>query len=153
MSQFNPEVFLNQQQSKTLDSSFTSIPAGEYEAVVDKVEAGVTSKKGAPYLRVHFKLIGDGAETLKTQYGFRDPKINQMFMLDLDDSGSLEDGPNKNVRLGQLREILDQNRAGQPWAPRNLEGAGPVRIQTGLRADDQNPDVQYAEIKSFARIG
>lgn len=151
MSNFNPEVFLNQQNTKALETNYTAIPTDEYLAVIEKVEADVTKKNQSPFLRVKYKLIGDKAEELKTRLGFREPSVSQMYMLDLDPNGMLDDGPNKNVRLGQLRSAANQNTPGEPWAPRNLEGAGPFRIQIGQRADDDDPNKIYNEVKSVSK--
>jgi hypothetical protein len=151
MSNFNPEVFLNQQNTKTLETNYTAIPADEYMAVIEKVEADITKKTQSPFLRVKFKLIGDKAEELKARLGFRDPSVSQMYMLDLDSNGSLDDGPNKNVRLGQLRSAAGQNNPGEPWAPRSLEGAGPFRVQVGQRPDDDDPNKIYNDVKSVAK--
>lgn len=152
MSVFNPEVFLNQTTQKALQTNRTPIPSDEYVAVVDSVEAGVTSKKGLPYLYVYFKIIGDGGEMLKTKFGFRDPKIRRMFMLDFDEAGTLDDQPNKNVDLGKLRDTLDQNRAGEPWAPSMLVGGGPIKIQVTQRPEEDNPAIIYNDVRAFAKL-
>ena len=49
-------------------------------------------------------------------------KARQTIWLDIKDD-MLDQSPGANVPLGQLRETLGQNEAGQIWSPLNIEGA------------------------------
>lgn len=52
------------------------------------------------------------------------------IQLDIDENtGKLDMGPNKNVRLGQLRKALGQNIPGRPWSIPMMKGKGPFEVQ------------------------
>jgi hypothetical protein len=152
MSKFNPDLFLSQSTTQALETKRTTLPSDEYNAIIEKVEAGVTAKKGSPYLQVTFKVIGDKAEQLANQFNIAKPSVRRMYILDIDESGMLASGTNQNVDLGRLRDAVGQNQAGEPWAPRMLEGAGPLLISVTQRADEEKPDVMYNDIKSVAKL-
>lgn len=115
MSLFDPVSLMNE----NLEQNATRrdpLPAGEVIAqIVDmKFADGVSNKTGNPWNRMDVTLeITDpnylaqypgGAEKLTTQLG---------IMLDMND-GQIAVGPNKNIRLGRLREACGQN--GKPLA-------------------------------------
>ena len=122
MSDFNPDSFMTEEQSGTLDTSFTPIPPAEYTGIIKDVLAN-TTPNGAPKLDVIW-LIDD--EGVREHTGMAEPTCKQTVWLDLNESGKLEMGANKNVGLGKLRDALGQND-GSPWSPSMLMGQ-PARV-------------------------
>lgn len=117
MSDFNPDTFMQEEQNVELDTEFTPIPEGEYSGIIKDVKAD-TTPKGAALLAVTW-LIDD--EEVREHTGMPEPTCRQTVWLDLDASGHLAAGANKNVGLGKLRAALGQND-GSPWSPTMLVG-------------------------------
>lgn len=63
----------------------------------------------------------------------RQPNITQSIMLNITPEGGLAA---ENVGLRALREAVNQNKDGQPWAPSMLIGQ-PARIMVHHRVDDK----------------
>lgn len=123
-----------------LSASFTEpnatkrevIPPKDYLAVIKAVDLEVFPGKKDPsksYLK------------LNVQYSIDDPALRAAlnrdevvkfdnFLLDMTDSGTIDFGRGKNVRLGRLREACSQNVPGQPWGFNMLKGQV-VRIKVG----------------------
>lgn len=155
MSAFNPNTFLSQETTEALQDKFTPIPAGEYACVIDDVIATTakTDNGEKPILSVTFSLIGDTANEVRKALGYRpDQKVTvkQDYWLDLNESGGFDIGPNKNVKLGMLRDILGQNQPGQPWAPLMMKGQGPVSVQVGVGVSKKDGVTEYNTVN---RVG
>ena len=78
--------------------------------------------------------------------------VKQSLFLDIDGSGALAFGANKNVKLGKLREALGQNNPGQSWNIQMLAGAGPLRIKVGSRPDKNDSTIIYNDVKATAAL-
>jgi hypothetical protein len=100
---------------------------------------------------VQWKLLD--VDEMKEKLGFqadRDLFVKQGIFVELEADGSIAGGPNKNVKLGKVREAVGQNKAGKPWAPRQLIGAGPCIIRVTQRPDKDDPEVIYNDVGRVA---
>lgn len=121
---FDPAVFLNQQFEGANDTKITPCPVGEYPALSDKVDVVKWQKKDDPStnglkLVILWDIQDDGVKQL---LGRDKVLVPQDVMLDLTDTGELDMGSGKNVRLGRLREAVNLNTPGQPFSFGALRG-------------------------------
>ena len=84
--------------------------------------------------------------------GLDRPMVRQDIWLDLDESGRIAQGKNKNVRLGRVRSAVGQNTDGQPWSPSQLRGAGPVLIMVGHRYNKETGEGPYSDVKRITKV-
>jgi hypothetical protein len=156
---FDPDQFMNQTVDEPMATNLQSVPEGEYTAMVGDFDRSafktvtVTNKttqlsQDRPVLEVPF-LIQD--DVLKAKLGREQVTHRETYWLDLRADGQLDTGPDKNVRLGQLRAALDQNKPG-PWAPSMLRNMGPLRIKIVQTSDKKDPDKKYTNISRYAKI-
>lgn len=143
MSQFNPDTFLSTTTTDSNATRYEPIPEGEYKAMIEKVDG--RDAKGARILDITYLILEQ--EQLAERLGLRNLVVRQSIFLDVNDDGLLDSGPNKNVKLGKLRDAVGQNKKGQPWSPLMLAGAGPVLIQVSVRPDKEDPEVLYNDVK------
>ena len=151
---FDADAFMNSTIDAPMETQLAGVPDGEYVAMVGDFDSSafktITTKNGdRPVLEIPF-LIQDDA--LKAKLGREQVTHRETYWLDFDDNGKLAVGPDKNVRLGQLRSALGQNVAGSPWAPAMLRNMGPLRIAIKSATDKNNPDRKYTNITKYARI-
>lgn len=149
MSVFNPETFLTQTITDSLETKFTPIPTGEYLGAINDVKMRTTDK-GHIILDVIWDVIL--SDEIKTSLGLDKPTIRQSIFLDLDANGKITSGTNKNVDLGRVREAVNQNQAGQAWGPLMLKGAGPAKLMITQRFDEKDPTKIYNDVKMVARV-
>ena len=154
MSAFNPDTFLTMETADALPSKYTPVPRAEYRAFVDDVEPRtVKTKNGdSPMLTVTFDIRD--ADDVKASIGLKPEQkltVRQDYWLDLNEQGGFDIGPNKNVKLGILREALNQNKPGQPWSPAMMKGQGPVLLQVDIEPDAKDPMVERNVIKRLAK--
>jgi hypothetical protein len=96
----------------------TPIPVGEYKSVVGDVVLEAFPGKKDPsktYLRctVSHQLDDAGLrESLKREKVI----IIQDFLVDLTESGDIDFGPDRNIKLGRLRAALGLNSPLEPWS-------------------------------------
>lgn len=148
MSQFDPSTLLNASYEESLDSRYTPVPEGEFNAVVSKVEIREVSTKNGPgmVLDVTWKIDDDG---VREATSLAEPSVRQGIFLDLTSSGGLDFSKGKNIRLGALREALGQNEPGKPWTFNSLVGQV-AKVQVKHRvSDDGNVN---ADVKRVAAL-
>lgn len=151
---FDADAFMNTQIDSAMETSLSGVPEGEYVAMVGEFDSSafrtVNTKNGPrPVLDVPF-LIQDDA--LKAKLGREQVTHKETYWLDFNENGTLATGPDQNVRLGQLRNVLGQNAAGVPWAPAMLRNAGPLKIVIKTTTDKNDPDKKYTNISKYAKI-
>ena len=140
---FDPDTFLQTETSETGDTEYTPIPEGEYTGVIKEIKSGVTSN-GSPFLNVLWTI--DDQE-VKDFTGMPEPTCRQTLWLDVNENGSLEFGPNKNIGLNRLRSALGQND-GKPWSPLMMEGqVARVLVKQSTNAET---GVTYANVTQVA---
>lgn len=147
---FNPDQFLDMQVTDANDTKLVPVPADEYTAVCEKVEVRQWQSKKDPSvsgLTLDVTWAIDN-QSVKELLGRDKVTVRQGVMLDLTDSGGLDMSKGKNVGLGRLREAVDLNQPGQPFAFNMLPGRV-VKIKVDHRIDGENI---YAEVKGVARM-
>lgn len=151
---FDPATFM----PETNEAGSTSAPIvepGEYPGIIDKTELRViTSGPNAkvpgrqmPILEVTYRLENPSFEK---DFG-RKPTVRQTIWLDVN-GNSLDMGPGKNIGLNKLRAALGQNKKGQKWNYKMLDGAGPVKVMVVNNPDRQSPDVLRAEVRQVGAL-
>ena len=157
---FDPDSFMNATVDAPMATSLASVPEGEYTAMIGDFDSTafrtvtVTNKQSGlsqdrPVLDVPF-IIQDAA--LKAKLQRETVTHKETFWLDLTADGRLDTGPDRNVRLGQLRNALNQNSPSVPWSPSMLRNMGPVRISIKTTSDKNDPDRKYTNITKYAKI-
>lgn len=153
MSNFDPELFMQQTVDQPMETERTLCPPGDYTMMVDDFEA----KRAIEQIDFEYKK-GPNAGQPGTMYVFNCPCVVQddkvkadmdqdrvivykRITLDVNADGQLSWGKNKNIDLGQLRHAVGQNHAGT-WNISHLRGAGPfvgkVEKREGKRKDGTN---------------
>lgn len=136
---FDPDSFMQQNVDAPMATSVRLIPEKEYPAMIGDFtseafqQIDFTYKKGKragqPGTMTKFSIpfiLQD--EAVKADLGREELVVYCELNLDIDPAtGALDFGPDKNVRLGQLRQAVGQNAAG-PWSPASLKGAGPLMV-------------------------
>ena len=148
-STFDPDVFLSQEVTGANETKFTPPPVGEYTGFVD--ELAMSDYQGQPILQVTYKLLDDTgklAELMSTDT----PTVRDSIFLDVDESGRVLFGPNKNIKLGKLREAAKQNDPKMKWNFNMLRGVGPVKIMVdhGYNKQGEGP---FARVTRVVKAG
>ena len=146
-SAFDPETFMHEEHEAPMETAFTPVDEDEYEAYIDDVEAEAlkTDDGPKPVLQITYALT---SEEVKAKLEMDKVTVRQTVWLDFDEqTGKLAFGPNKNVRLGRIRDAVGQNEDGEPWAPSMLKGAGPVVIKVGHRFNKETGEGPYADVQ------
>jgi hypothetical protein len=158
---FDADAFMNDTVDAPMATTMSSVPDGEYQAVIgdftsealktiefnDKKNPG--QKTSRQVLEVPY-IIQDAALAAKME---REQVVHrETYWLDFDANGKLATGPDKNVRLGQLRAALGQNSAG--WSPSHLRNMGPllIAIKSKSANDPTDPEKKYTNITKYAKI-
>lgn len=148
-SVFNSEDFMSTTVPEALDTSYTPIPDGEYEAMIDDGE------KWGDVREVENKKDGSIFHVFDCQFIINDPalaekmNLNRIMVrgsmfLDLDNKGALTFGANQNTKLGRL---LESCRIPAPWSIGMLQGAGPLLIRVS-----QQPSKEPGDDRIFNRV-
>jgi hypothetical protein len=138
---FDPNMFLNSEVTGEMETQYSPIPEGEYNAFIEKVEPRVTTT-GRAIMDVHWKVDAPGNEEANER------QVRQSIFLDLTEQGTLDRGKNKNVQLGRLRDALSQNGP-QPWNPGMLSG-GVAKVLVKHRAGDDG--AIFTDVKGVTKI-
>ena len=145
---FDPNTFLNQQFDEAHDTKLVPCPTGEYLAVADKVEVKQWASKDGSLSGLKIEIMWDiQDENVKALLGRDSVKVLQQQMLDLTDTGALDFGTGKNVGLGRIREALDLNTPGEPFAFGMIQG----RMATAKVSHRIYNDDVFAEIKAIVK--
>jgi hypothetical protein len=139
MSTFNADTFLGMETDAPMETHFQPVPEGEYNAMIDTVVAKEVND--SPVLDVTYILLD---EDLKKSMNMDRVSVRQSLFIDVESDGRIALGPNKNVKLGKLRDALDQNSG--TWTPRMLIGAGPLTVKTKNTPDKNDPENVYSNV-------
>jgi len=151
MSSFDADTFLSTTVEGEMETHFTPVDEGEYTAMIEDIAAReVTGNQGTtPVLDVMYNVLD---EEVKEKMGMDKVIVRQSIFLDVEEDGRLALGqPNKNIKLGKLRDALGQNGSG-PWSFHDLKGAGPLVIKVSQRADKNDPSIVYNDVQRTAAI-
>jgi hypothetical protein len=127
---FDAQAFMSQSVEGTaeLATEPTLIPVGEYEAVVDKVDAKPPrpeSEWNGVTVSVNWEIMD---EALRSKLNRVKIIVTQYIPVELDENGRIAKGGDKNWRLWQVKDALGQKTI-DPWNPKLLEGAGPAIVR------------------------
>ncbi len=146
---FDPSLFLDSQVTESNSTSTIPVPVGEYLAVVEKVDARQWTKKDDPTvsgiaLDITYSISDANVLAL---LGRDKATVKQGIMLDMTDAGGIDFGKGKNVGLGRLREAVDLNVPGQPFAFSMLVGRM-AKVNVAHRLYN---DAIFADVKGVAK--
>lgn len=148
MSAFDPSAFLNQTTTEAGSTAIEPIPAGEYPALIDKVEPRQVNGKNGPtiVIEVHY-LLQDPATAQRI--GREKLQVRSSFWPDLAPNGGFDMSKGKNVALNRLRDACGLNVPGQPFKLSDLVGKM-VKAQVTFR-EGQGGAI-YNDIKTVGRM-
>ena len=139
-STFDPSSFMAQETSGEMETRYTPVPADDYTSTIDAIDV---REVGDSVVLDVTHLILDSE--LAKKMGMEQLLVRQGIFLDIEPGGAIAIGPNKNVKLGRLREAVGQNTSG-PWSFQMLKGAGPLRISVSIKPDKEDPSVLYNRV-------
>lgn len=151
---FDPSALMTQNLAANATKR-TPLPVGETTAQIVEMEiangtvAAGKKNAGAPWARLDCKLEITDPEYLKLFPG--DAQRDKAFaflgiMLDLQD-GQIATGPDRNVRLGKLREAC-----GVQGQPLNALNGQWLRIQIGHKPNPNEPGDVLAEVVGYTAM-
>lgn len=145
---FDPATFLNQTIEEANDTKVTPCPAGEYVALAEKVEIKPWSARDGSSSGLKVEIVWDiQDDNVKSLLGKDTVRVRQQQMLDLTETGALDLGKGKNVGLGRLREAVDLNTPGSPFAFTMIQGRiAKVKVSHRVNGEDI-----YDEIKAVTK--
>lgn len=152
---FDPNQFMNQ-PADPMATQYENVKEGEFKMMIDSDiefteikwnDKNTGEPRSVPLMRLNCVVLDDAE---KARLGRDKLTVRADLTLDLNSAGGLDFGPNKNVKLGQLRDALGQNTPG--WTPNALRGAGPFIGKVTHRADKNDPTKKYAEVSKFGKI-
>jgi hypothetical protein len=150
MSIFNPDTFLDEDAGGPLSTERVLIPIDTYKncyiETVKPVEGIIKDgeRAGEPWAKMNFVWVIDDQE-VKDKLDRQRVVVTQGIMLELDATGSLDEGKGKNVRLGKLRAALGINSGKVRW--RDFIGV-PATISIGHATSDKG--TMYEEVTAVA---
>ena len=142
---FDKETFLNTEVRGKMETTYTPLPIDDYTGYIDDIDG-----REAGDSRILDVIWAITDEKAKEFLGMDKPTVRQSIFLDYEEDGTLQFGKNKNLQLGKVREAVGQNGDGA-WTPRMLVGAGPCLLKIGHRADKNDPEKRYADVKQVVK--
>jgi hypothetical protein len=158
---FDPAAFLNTTVNEPMSTEFLLCPEGEFQAFIDAIdekcfesiefdskqrpgEKDTMNKFNPPF------IIQDAS--VKAAMERDKVVVRAQIILDFEPDGTLSTGKGKNVKLGQLREAVNQNQP--PWNFSMLSGAGPLMVKVSHRnIAKKGEEARFmAEVSRFGRI-
>lgn len=155
---FDPNTFMEQTIDAELDTQVQLVPEGEYQAMIEPIEADKDFRSGT--IGEGKKREGETWASFSPRFVIQDSAVqaelgrdkvvcsHEGLFLDLDSNGNLDFSKGKNVGLGQLRDAVGQNKPG-PWSFQNLSGAGPLMVKVS-HLDGKNG--KFARVTRVAKV-
>jgi hypothetical protein len=150
---FDPISLMNSEVPK-METRREPLPIGETVATIAemKFSDGISRKPGkpdTPWHRLDVKLEIEDPDYVAQVPGAQNGKVITFLGIMLDVvNGELAFGPNKNIRLGRLREATDTN--GQPLAM--MQGRS-LKIAISQKPHPTDPSLgNIDEVTSFTKI-
>ncbi len=147
-STFDPDTFLSTSIEGALSTRIDPLPSDDYTATIDSI--GQPRQVGESVVVDVVYIVHD--EELASNMGLERLIVRQGLFLDVDASGGIAQGPNKNVQLGRLRAAVGQNGP-EAWNFSMLQGAGPLRITVGQNPDKHDPSIIYNRVNKTMPMG
>lgn len=143
MANFDSAAFMQQTVDEEMATEPILVTPGEYEAVVDKLAARAPKDNDSGVnLQISWEILDD---ELKAQLGRPKIIVPQFMFVELDESGRIATGSDKNWRLGQVREAVGQSGT-VPWHPNMLQGAGPAKVRVVHNTYNNNTSAQVDRV-------
>ena len=146
-NEFDPEEFLSGSIEGTNSTAYIPCPTGEYQAIVDGLKPRPWSKEGRSgvYLDVLWRI----EDPIVLEALDRDKVIvTQSIPLEFDANSKVSTKAGSNVPLGKLREALNLNIPGQPFAFTQLIGQF-ARVK--VKHDVYRGEIQ-AKVEAVSRL-
>lgn len=147
---------LNQiEVTASLDTALMPHPEGEFTGQIGIEEKDIeikqdTTAEGKAWAKLNLKIHTlDPSKDVENVMG-RKPTVMASFWLDLTDGGQLDVGKGRNITLGQLRDAVGLNVAGQPFRWRDLAGKT-LRYRVKHTAAKDGSGRIYANAENFVR--
>ncbi len=164
MPVFDVNKFVQQTSTAKGSTEYLIVPEGEYKMILPDedptkwLEQQVVKKEGprqgSTFLSYEIPtIILDDA--VRAAMGGRDEVRSRIRgIIDINEqTGDIDWGKGKNVKLGQLREALGQNDASKPWNFLQLKGAGPFKGIISHRPGRGNSAEQmFAEVTRTTKL-
>lgn len=153
MTAFDVNTFAQLTITDSMSTEMVPVPVGEYPATVREYKVGTWQAKDGSSngLKMFVFWVLDPNDAVKEATGRDENIVRQEMMFDLTDSGALDTGKGRNVRLGRIREAIDLNRPGEPFNFDMMVGRR-ATVSVGHRADQRDPSMLYAEVKDTAKL-
>jgi hypothetical protein len=149
MGTFDPSNFLNATFTEANATQSEPVPIGEYNAVIEKVEAATWQSKDGTSSGLKLNVFWNVDDAgVKAALGRDKVVVKQDIMLDMNEQGGLDMGKGRNVTLGRLRDATGLNVNGQPFSPTMLTGKV-AKISVSQRPVG---DAIYNDVKGVARL-
>lgn len=148
---FDADAFLQSAQDSKFDTTYEMIPPGEYQGEITAVD---NARKVAPPAGADWKAFGTVDVTVAVDAPEVAAKLNRNVLsvkyqmrLDLDDSGKLDGGKNRNIPLGRLMEATG---VVPPWNWQQFIGKRVTAI-VYHEPDKKRDGVSYERIKAVTK--
>lgn len=142
-NQFDPAQFVDMEITGALEKR-PPLPEGDYTAMIGEVTcvpwASKTdsSKSGMRYVvPLKIQVPPDTKAALKLSTDVI--QLTDSIMLDMNEQGGIDTSPGRNNSLRKYREALDQNKPGEPWSARRMQGQ-PILVK--IKHDMYEGEVQ-----------
>lgn len=147
---FDAQSFLTQQTLDTkLETQFSPIPAGEYVAMIQKIDAREQPKPDGTgvwtILEVSWQV--DDARAREAT-GMATPTVRDSVFLDVA-NGKLETGKNKNIGLGRLLDAVGIGPGDNPF--QQLPGKA-AKLQLVVEPDKKDATKIYNRVKAIGKL-
>ena len=126
MSAFDPQTYLDSQISEPTVKR-PPLPAGDYVGIIEDVKSRTWTGKNDPTksgIAFDIPMVIQLPAEVQQQLGIEATtlKFTDSIMLDLTESGTIDNGVGKNRRLRTYREACDMNKPGDVFSPRKMVG-------------------------------
>lgn len=159
MSNIDIDIDIEKFASTPVSGEFATraplLPPGDYPAVIDDVKlrkVTYTPRNGNGEQQVTIgvdvtcMLSGPEVEQVK---GMSYVMLRYGFLLDLDQSGAVATGQNRNRKLGRLLEAVGLN--GKEWRWADLRGR-PITVRVRHAQDREDPETIYEEVTAIRKM-
>lgn len=151
---FDANNFMNAVYTEVNDTKLVPCPVGEFHAQIEAVEPksgtiGKGERMGQTWAQLLVTYVIED-EAVKSLLGRDVVKVLDGVMLDLTDSGGLDMGTGRNLRLGRLREATGLNVKDWPFSPHMLIGK---RLKVSIKHVPKynDPSSLVAEVSGVIR--
>lgn len=150
--EFNADEFLAASFSNNFESKLELVPKGDYPGIIEKVDnarkisPNDSSKK--PFGTVDVTFVLDAPE-ISAQLNREPLRMKMQMFLDLDASGKLDGGKNRNLALGRLQDACGVTA---PWSWTDFVGKGPLTCKVDHEEDRRDNELPYEQRRRYERV-